>query len=129
MNSTGKTGVADTVWGLYRQRGQHAASLAVAGRDVEEQRLPLHFDGLTCCWQLGDAVPGVQAAIIDALETKGAATLTELAGSLGKDASNLSKELAELANKGIVRRRSDGRTAPWVLAQDSPEAPLDGYSW
>jgi RecA-family ATPase len=117
MNSTGKTGVADTVWGLYRQRGQHAATLKTCGRDVDEQELSLRFDALAHCWQLADATTGVQSAIVSALETAGDATVTELSKYLGKDKGNLSRELAELADKGLVRRRSEGRTAPWTLWQ------------
>lgn len=75
LGSTAKSAVTDTVWGLYRKRGEHGATLATTGRDIEEQTLKLRFDRDTRCWQLEDtAVSGVQAEIVAAIEDLGAAT-------------------------------------------------------
>lgn len=124
MESTGKTGVADTILGFYRERGQHTATLQMVGRDIDDQQLALRLDRATLCWQLA-AGSGVQSAIVEALEVLGSATLTELASHLGKDKGNLSRELAELESKALIGRRSDSRTAPWTLLQRSQQAQLE----
>lgn len=55
LGSTGKAAVVDTVWGLYRKRGERGATLRVTGRDVEDLELALEFDVGTFCWQcMGD---------------------------------------------------------------------------
>jgi len=116
--STGKAAVADTIIGLYRQRGQKGATLRVTGRDVDEAELAIDLDGERLVWTRTDAaLPGVQQEIVEALQELTAAGTRELARHLERDASNVQKELAELANKGLVRRRGPGREAPWTLCQ------------
>jgi len=121
LGSTGKAAVADVLWGLYRKRGEHGATLRVTGRDLDENTLSLSFDRATRVWQLAEDENGVRAgslqdAILQALDDlHGEASLTELAGYLDKDASNVAKELAELEGKGKVGRKSSKRFAPYVL--------------
>jgi len=109
------------LWGLYRKRGEHGATLRVTGRDLDENTLSLSFDRATRVWQLAEDENGVRAgslqdAILQALDDlHGEASLTELAGYLDKDASNVAKELAELEGKGKVGRKSSKRFAPYVL--------------
>lgn len=56
LGSTAKAAIADSVWGVYRERGKAGAKLAVTGRDIEERTLALTWDRLTGCWQCeGDA--------------------------------------------------------------------------
>ncbi|CAN5766752.1 hypothetical protein BH23ACT5_BH23ACT5_02360 [soil metagenome] len=43
--SAGITGAADTVWDLFRERGQHDATLRITGRDVFEIDVALRQDG------------------------------------------------------------------------------------
>jgi len=115
LGSTGKSAVADTLWGLYRKRGEHGATLQTTGRDLEETTLALNFDGDTHCWQATDAVPsGVQGEILDALDDIGPLSVTELAAHLDKPSSNISRELGELLAKGKVRKQ-EGRKAPYEL--------------
>ncbi len=122
MSSTGKTAVADVVLGLYRKRGERGATLKATGREAEDSTLGLYFDGLTCCWQLGEGSDGVrvgsvQADIVAALtDLGGKATVTELAGYLEKPHGNVSRELSELLSKGTVRRESSDRYAPYILS-------------
>lgn len=127
MGSTAKTAAADTVWGLYRERGKQDATLKVTGRDIEEQELTIAFDALSCCWQvvngtLGSIKPTVkpgtiQADIMDALENLGEATATELSVCLGKDKGNLYRELMELVNKGLIEKKNPtDRYSPYVIS-------------
>lgn len=52
LGSTAKTGVADTIWGLYRRRGEQVGTLSVIGRDVEERDLEIRWDPTPAAWQL-----------------------------------------------------------------------------
>jgi len=121
MGSTGKSAVADVVLGLYRQRGERDATLRFTGRDVEDSTLGLRFERTTCCWELTEGADGVkvgsvQADILAALEDLGGrATVTELAGYMEKDKSNMGKELAELVAKGAVARDGGDRFAGYAL--------------
>ena len=55
LGSTGKTAVADSIWGLYRRPGESYATLNVTGRDIEEQALNLVWDALRCQWKIGES--------------------------------------------------------------------------
>jgi len=123
MSSTGKTATADTIWGLYRKRGDRGAKLAVTGRDVDDCELGIRFDGLTLTWQLDETAEGVrygtnQAAILDALEEMGGeATTSALATKLDMAVGNVSRELSELVGKGVVVKPDKrGREQPYRLA-------------
>ncbi len=110
MGATSKVGVADAAIGIYRERGQTNATLKVSGRDVDDQELAIQFDRDLFCWQLlgnaaGVRTESVQSDIIDAItELGGAATVARVAQWLGKDRSNVHKEIAELVNKGVLKR-------------------------
>lgn len=123
MGSTGKTGVADAVLGIYRVRGQRDAVLKMTGRDVEEQEFAINFDAELGCWQmLGNAgavkTDTVQASIVTALtELGGTAATSQIAKWLGKKPENITRELAELVTKGIVvRGEKRGKEVPYTLA-------------
>ncbi len=121
MGSTGKAAVCDTILGLYRQRGDKGATLAVTGRDVEEASLGLAFDPLTRTWQVDETAQGVrrgtvQDAILATLEEWGEGTTAELAEALGRDRGNVHHELAELVAKGAVRKAAKrGREQPYEI--------------
>ncbi|NLD72750.1 MAG: AAA family ATPase [Chloroflexi bacterium] len=123
MGSTGKSAVADVLWGLYRKRGTRGATLRVTGRDLEDQELSLAFDPTTCAWQVSDVAQGVasgsvQEVILEGLEAlDGEATVSQLAEHLEKDRGQISREMAELEHKGAVRRKGKSRTAPYVLVR------------
>lgn len=127
MGATAKTGMADAALGLYRQRGQQGAELKLTGRDVLERDLAVHFDHSTMSWQLlGDAA-GVRAntlqgEIIEALADSfgGECTATDLARFLGKDRSNIRKEMVELAATGrlIKGEQKQGREVRFKLKSE-----------
>ena len=124
MGATAKTGMADAALGLYRQRGQQGAELKITGRDVLESDLAVQFDRETMCWQLlGDAAgvraDTLQSELVDAIAESfgGECCATDLARFLGKDKSNVRKELVELAAKGRLIRsdQKQGREVRYKL--------------
>jgi len=122
LGSTGKVGTIDTALGFYRKRGEHDCTLRVTGRDVPDAEFALQWDPLMCLWQMvGDArqvrAASVQQAIVGAIrDLGGEATVSEIAVFLGKDKSNISKEVGELLAKGAVKAAPpQGRRQPYVL--------------
>jgi DNA-binding Lrp family transcriptional regulator len=122
MGSTGKTGVADAILGIYRKRGQTGAILKVTGRDVEEAEYAIDFDRELGCWQLLGDADGVkadseQANIITCMEELGGtATITEIAKWLGKQPPNVHREVQELVSKGLIEKLpQDGKVVPYRL--------------
>ena len=49
-----KGGIADSIWGLYRNKGKRGATLVVTGRDIEEQSIALQQDPVTHCLAAGN---------------------------------------------------------------------------
>lgn len=123
LGSTGKGAVADSVMGLYRERGKKGALLRLVGRDLDEEKeLALDWDTRLCSWQLlGDAAQvarsRLQAEILEAYaELGGEATTTEIADHLVKDRGNVSREISELVQKGRLERgKKRGREQPYNL--------------
>lgn len=121
LGSTAKGAVADTAWGLYRERGKAGAKLSVVGRDVLEQNLALTWDSTLCCWHSeGDAdeleMTERRREIIDALAGLGKAQVDDIATAVGRDRGNTFKRLQDLAGAGKVRRKREGRKVFYVLA-------------
>lgn len=107
--SVAKVGIADAIWGLYREQGKAGVILHILGRDLDEKQAHLTFDPFTLCWQ-NDGDP--QAAkmsearqdILDALRVKGGkGTLAQVAKETGKDKGNLSRQLKDMVNDGLLR--------------------------
>jgi hypothetical protein len=132
MGSTGKSAVADTVWGLYRKRGERTATLAITGRDVEEDTLALSFDHRMLTWQMdvdqsGVKLQTVQGRVYQLIEDWGTATTTELAEALGLDKGNVSKELSELLARGvIVKGKRTKAGLPYSPSHTPDKLPLSG---
>jgi predicted ArsR family transcriptional regulator len=69
----------------------------------------VNFDGLTKCWQsLGDVeevlMSETKQEILSYLEGAGKSSLASIAQGLGKDKSNVNKNLQDLTNDGKVRK-------------------------
>lgn len=125
MGSTAKSGISDSLWGLYRKRGERTATLAVTGRDIEEQELAIEWDPMVWDWKLlgaaGRVITSLQADILKALEDLGQATASELAVKLGKQRANIVRELGELVFRRRVRPcRRIGNVQPYELVPDDP---------
>lgn len=105
LGSTAKGGVADTIAGLYKKKGERGAKLTVVGRDGDDQTLDLIFDRQTTCWQRADNpnLTPQRAEIVTLLHTLGQATLAEITTKLGRDNSgNVWRQLAELEEDGLI---------------------------
>lgn len=103
LGSTGKGASADTVWGLYRDRGQRDACLKVVGRDMEDADLRLAWDPELHCWQLvADDAPGKHDAAIFAALKEGPAGVSELARRMKVSKGVLPETLARLVNRGLL---------------------------
>jgi hypothetical protein len=72
LGSTAKGAVADTIIGLYRERGKPDARLVVTGRDLEDEELAVRFDPTTAAWQPVDTHTGRkhEGAILEALRVR-----------------------------------------------------------
>ncbi len=120
LGSTAKGAVADTSWGLYRERGKAGANLHVIGRDVIEQTLALKFDGMTGCWHSeGDPyeleLTERRQEIIEALEAMGRSSLSDIVEFVGQPKSNTHNRLQDLASSGQVLRIEEGRRVYYDL--------------
>lgn len=120
LGSTAKGALADSVWGLYRERGQVGANLQVVGRDVFERTLALTFDAVTACWQCeGDAdelaMTERRQEILVALEAMGRSSLAEIADYVEQPKSNTHGRLQDLASAGRVLRLEEGRRVWYAL--------------
>lgn len=109
LGSTAKGAMADTVLGLYRERGKPGARLAITGREVEEKTLDLFFDALTGCWQLdttGGGLTGKQSDLLTALESMGPAGVSDIAEAVGRNRGTVYRQLVEFEQAGKVRQDS-----------------------
>ncbi|MBI5954414.1 MAG: AAA family ATPase [Chloroflexi bacterium] len=107
--ATGKAGVIDTGWGLYKEQGKHGAKLHVVGRETEEKILQLSFSHDGFYWQCdGDAyeiqITESKREILEALQEMGKVTASDIAKALSKDLSNILKSLHDLCNSGLVHK-------------------------
>lgn len=122
MGATSKTGILDFAMGLYRQRGERAATLRIDGRVMRDAALALQWDHELTCWQcIGDArdvaKDSVQGEILEALrELGGSATTMKMADYTKRHKGTISRELAELVAKGrILRDEKRGREVHYKL--------------
>lgn len=128
--SVAKAGVADCIWGLYREQGKAGAILHIGGRDVDEQRLRLTHDRVTGCWQSeGDAdalkVTEARQRVLQALEALGTpATLMEVVGATGADKSNTFKLLNNMAGDGAIIRAKQGKSIVYSLLPEDAQPDL-----
>lgn len=106
------TGAADTLLGLFRERGQMDATLRLVSREIDEKDLALRFDRGR--WEaMGDAAIYRQSVermeVLRALEDLGGeARVAEVAQLVEKTSANVSKMLVALSHEGIVKRARRG---------------------
>lgn len=125
MGATSKAGILDFAMGLYRQRGERAATLRIDGRVIRDSALSLTWDPELACWQYaGDArsvvAESVQGEILAALaEMGGKSTTQRIAKYIERHKGTVSKELAELITKHKVRKAArKGREVLYLLVDD-----------
>lgn len=123
LGSTAKGAMADSIWGLYKERGRAGAKLAITGRDIEEKTLALTFDALFGCWQCeGDAdaleLTDRRQEILDALEDLGRVGVVTVAKAVGQPKSHTYSRLQDLVNAGLVERQKEGRNIYYELPSE-----------
>jgi hypothetical protein len=124
FGSIAKAGVADWMWGFYREQGSRAATLSISGRDVEEQVMLLNWDTEMCTWNFEGSGAGIRMTtrrqeILDALTgQKGhRALLQTIADCVRQPKSHTHERLKELVEAGLVRRIEEGANV-WFEAMD-----------
>ncbi len=115
--ATGKAGVIDTGWGLYKEQGKHGAKLHVVGRETEEKILLMSFSKSGFYWHCeGDAfeiqITENKSEILEALQEMGKVTASDIAKALNKDLSNILKSLNDLCNAGLALKEGKRYSLP-----------------
>jgi hypothetical protein len=105
MGSTAKVGVADTIWGLYRKKGERRGELTTTGRDVEDAELVLDFTTMPGGWQLVGSAKDVgrsasQQRYLDALGELGPSDHRQVAEFLDVTPQSAGEVLRRLAESG-----------------------------
>jgi len=113
MGNTAKSKPIDEALAIYKTQGKAGATLRGIGKEIEEFNLSLMFDSLTWCWQsLGDAnelaLSEQKKELINALKECGKSTAPTINKLLGRDRSNLYKELNDLVNSGLATKEKLG---------------------
>ena len=114
LGSTGKSAIADCLWGLYREQGKAGAKLMLTGRDIEERTLAVTMDWETGIWQCeGEAnlyeLTGREAEFIRFLEDAGPSGIMDIAAALGMEKGNAYAVASNAVNKGRVVKMGKGR--------------------
>jgi hypothetical protein len=115
LGSIAKSGVPDTVLGLYQERGKPGARLSVIGRDVEYKSLDLKMDWNIGAWQLDnrkDSPTSEQNKTYNALQKVGQASSQELANQLERNRGSVYRDLVELEKRGLVIKTEDDK---WIV--------------
>lgn len=119
--STGITGAADTICGLFRHRGKTDAILHITGRDVDEQELAVTFEMEKGVWNLiGDAaVYKISQEKRDVLqvikESKEPIGPKEISEHLGKNDIAISRLVTKLKGDGFIETTTFGK---YVISPD-----------
>jgi len=112
LGSTAKGAMADTILGLYRERGKTGAILKVTGRDVDEQVLDLKMDWQTGVWQLDQSsqtLPPQQQTILSTLEQHEPASAEDLAKIIGINRGTIHNQLILIEGKRKVTQDSNSK--------------------
>ena len=102
------TGAADTLLGLFRERGVMDATLRLVSREIDEKDLALRFDGGR--WEsMGEAAAyrttTERHAILQAIEALGGeAKVSDIAALVDKTTANTSKMIVGLETEDLVRK-------------------------
>jgi hypothetical protein len=105
MGSTAKVGVADTIWGLYRKKGERRGELSITGRDLEDAELVLDFETMPRAWQLVGSAEDVgrtaaQVRYLDCLKELGPADRNQVAEYMDVTPQTAGEALRALADTG-----------------------------
>jgi predicted transcriptional regulator len=111
--SVSKVGVADTIMGLYRDRGQKTGLFAGTGRDIQEFEIPVKLDGLTMTWQPTEATSRVSYSdnkhiVLEAVQTLKRANISHIAVETEQNKGSTQKTLKTLEYDGLVYGEKEG---------------------
>lgn len=115
LGSRSKVGIADTVMGLYRERGKSGYKLEVTGRDVEESLQELQLDKKTGLWSLasnGNTYTNKQVKLFSVLCEIAPARLTDLALVTGQNKGTILHQLYDWESEGKVYKDENGLWNP-----------------
>jgi len=119
-------GTADTLWGLARRASSELAMLRTYGRDTDESNLILRLkqggtfnrggrlETLPFGWVcIGTSATGSQLTpdretVIRALDDHVAMSITDLATATGEEYDTMRKQLARMAEMGLIHRVGGG---------------------
>lgn len=121
--SMGLTGAADVILVLKRIREENDGTLFVTGRDVEERKIPIAWDGRSRRWCIVEADPAhdpdagctqEQRKLLGVLrDVARPISPAEVAKILGKGANTVAQTLKRMHEAGLAERASHGKyTAP-----------------
>lgn len=117
-----KSGMADGLWRLYKERGK-GAKIDIEGRDLEDAySLKLRFDKQLCFWYSeGDAeaieITERRKEVLDALANLGKCNLGQLEDATGQAKGHLHTRLQDLVTEGIVIREKKGASVFYELKE------------
>ncbi|MBV6400838.1 MAG: hypothetical protein CNIPEHKO_01132 [Anaerolineales bacterium] len=133
--SVAKAGVADLLWGLYKEQGKLGAKLAINGRDVEDTELKLTFDKSLVYWHCEGTAQDVEMtaqrkAILEALGDLGISQVKDIAEATGQRQNHCRTKLNDLVNAGLVRRISspNSQAVFFELVGESSESSTSSTS-
>lgn len=117
--SISKVGAADTLWNVYRKRGNSEMQVEITGRDVDEQDLKLKYHKETKTYEIygeDELKPGtVQAILYETMIAGLPITATDLSKIVNMSRSNVVRELNELVIKELViKGEKNGKEQPFI---------------
>ena len=120
--SVAKAGVADVMWGLYRERGKMGATLNITGRDIDEATLLLNFDKEFGLWNYEGDGAGLRMTqrrqeILDALAPLKKAMLQTIADFVRQPKGHTLERLNDLVSSGLVVRTEQGNNVWYELSE------------
>lgn len=123
LGSIAKGAIADTLLGLYRQRGESYARLLVTGRDIEDRLLAIRYDPDAGLWMLeGEAasieITARRGEVLEILDELGRCRLSDIQQISSHDRSNLFRVLRDLVQAGLVIKRDTDGAKLYELAEE-----------
>jgi len=122
--STGKTGTADTIMGIFKKRNFSDTQLKIIGRDVPDKDVTIEWQDDTCTWYLrGDT----QEIIDDRTDAKAIRAVKELADEATHARISdfcewkkpmTTKRLDKLIAEGKLGKNGKGKGSIYIIIND-----------
>ena len=127
IGSGAKTGVPDTIWGIYKKRGSDRVRLNCIGRDVEDRQLLLRMDAAAGLWLLDKDAADLEITprrqeILNVITGMGQATVSDVAAATEQNRGNAYTRLQDLVDAGLVTRtHTPGHADSYSLTGSTPD--------